>query len=210
MTAFGTIFWLFVFACLGAIFGGLIERGLHRRSKPTAPPIPSENNLAKVGDFEILRAWRTAANKVWLEIDGIRLESKDALSPDQRQRLLSLVVDLRPWLDGGRTASAPATLPSPVPGVLPAASEKKKDKPAEETKPVVVLKSIVEQIDEVLQAKLETSPFKDRKIALLEGPGGTVVVQDGSSKYEGIDTIPDPQIKALIQSAVAEWEKGSH
>jgi hypothetical protein len=219
MTTFSIVFWLFAFACIGAVVGGLIERFLNRRAVPRVPPIPSDNNLAKEGDLEILRAWRTFSNKIWLEMDGSRIENKEALKPEQRQRLINLVLDLRTWLDAPRPAAPapapapsvpePATQPKPI-TIKPAVVDRKKDKVVEETKPVLVLKSIVQQIDEVLQVKLLTSTYKDRKIALVEGPGGTVIVQDGANLYEGIDAVPDPEVKALIRLAVAEWEKGSH
>jgi hypothetical protein len=217
MSTFSIIFWLFAFACFGAVVGGLIERWLNRRAVPHLPPVPSDNNLAKEGDLEILRAWRTFSNKVWLEMDGARIENKEALQTEQRQRLVNLVLDLRTWLDVPRPAAPapspnvpePATQPKPV-LIKPAVLDKKKDKAAEEAKPVPVLKSIVQQIDEVLQVKLLSSTFKDRNIALVEVPGGTVIVQDRANTYEGIDAVPDPEVKALIRLAVAEWEKGSH
>jgi len=200
------IFWLFTFTCFGAVIGGLIERRLNRRSNPTLPTVPSDNNLTKPGDLEILRAWRTQAGKIWLEMDGTRLEDNTALQADQQRRLLKMVLDLRPWLETTPGAgSKPVAPPVPVvPAVLP---EVKKDKPADEkVKSAPVLKSIIEQINDVLQAKLETGALKDRGIQLTEGPGGAVIVKDGLKKYEGVDAVQDPEVKALIRQAVTEWE----
>ena len=203
------IFWLFTFACFGAVIGGLIERRLNRHSNPHLPPLPSDNKLGKEGDLEILRAWRTQAGKVWLEMDGTRLEDKAALQTDQRRRLLSLVLDLRSWLEtASGVESGPEVQTPPV--VPPVPPEKKKGKPSDQdAKPAPVLKTIIQQIDDVLQIKLETSVFKDRGIQLMEGPGGIVMVKDGLKKYEGVDSVPDPEIKTLIRQAVTEWEKGS-
>ncbi|HTX93218.1 MAG TPA: hypothetical protein VMC09_18530 [Anaerolineales bacterium] len=213
MSTFGIIFWLIMFFCIGAFLGGLIERWLGRRSTSQVLP-PSESTVAKEGDLEVLRAWRNPANKVWLEMDGKRLEAKEALGPEQRQRLVNLLLDLRPWLDTTRPATpvasqAPQQAAAVSPMPAPAVPDKDKTK-AKEATPSVQITSIVEQIDAVLQTKLLSSPFKDRKIGLVEGPGGMVIVQDGANRYEGIDAVPDPEVKALIRLAVSDWEKGMH
>lgn len=210
-----TIFLFFVFACLGAAFGALLQRARNRRTPPpstdaSAPAAPGENPLASEGDIEILRAWRTLSGRIWLEMDGARHNGKESLQPDQRRRMVSMLLDLRPWLDNAAAAAVASAVDKPLPAV-PTPPLNKKGKPeVAEVKPEPVLKSIVEQIDELLQTKLLLSPFNNRIIHLVEEPGGMVFVKDGLNKYEGIDAVPDAALKTLIRETVAEWEKKPH
>ena len=231
-----TIFLYFVFACIGAAVGGLIQRSLDARKAKAAPPpaenqsaeagavtaqtvqevpptqsapLPVTNPLAAEGDSEVLRAWRTNAGKIWLEMDHARLEDKGALQAEQRRRLLNLVVDLRPWLETApepaRTVQVSQTSPTkPIAAAAPPA-------PAviqpEDNKPKINMKSIVQQIDDVLQTKLAGTVFAPQDIHLVENIRGGVLVQIDRDKYEGIDAVPNPEIQALIRQAVADWDK---
>jgi len=219
MNITGTIFLYVIVLCIGAAIGSLIERAQKRR--PTAPPpMPtSDRNLAEDGDVEVFSAWRTRTNKVWLNMDGKRLDAKEALLPDQRRRLVGLVVDLRPWLETARPASPepgiamqPLQAAEPAPGAIVqnVQTEGKKNVIAgQEVVPAPAPESIIEQIDKVLQVKLATSPFKERGIQLTEGPGGIVIIKDGINRYEGVEAVPDPMIKTLIQQAVSDWENST-
>jgi hypothetical protein len=65
----------------------------------------------------------------------------------------------------------------------------------------------VAQIDEILQERLAGTPLAVRGIRLQEAPDGGVIVLVGLQRFEGIDAVPDSEIKAAIRQAVAEWEK---
>lgn len=71
----------------------------------------------------------------------------------------------------------------------------------------VVPKSLAEQVDEILQEKLLESPLREKKIRLLDLPGGGLVVMVGLQKYDGIDAVPDEQVRVILHEAVDEWGK---
>ena len=77
------------------------------------------------------------------------------------------------------------------------------DVPKESSAP----KSIALQIDEILQERLVESPLKERAIRLMELPGKGLVVMVGMEQYEGVQEIPDPDVRDLIRECVAEWER---
>jgi hypothetical protein len=203
------LFWLFTFLCLGAVIGGMIERWLNRRSKGSARSSTSNNMLAKEGDLEVLRAWRSQAGKIWLEMDGKRLEDKSVLQADQQRRLLNLVLDLRPWLGAAPTVEQVSAIQPAIVESVPSPVKKAVKVTNEKAPPAPAMKNMIEQINDVLQSKLATSVFKDREIQLLESPEGGVTVKDGGNDYDGIDSVPDAEVRSLIRQAVSEWEKSA-
>lgn len=66
--------------------------------------------------------------------------------------------------------------------------------------------SIAAQIDEILQEKLNELPEEKRAIRLMELPGKGMVVMVGLDHFDGVDAVPDPEVRALIRECVAEWE----
>ncbi len=68
-------------------------------------------------------------------------------------------------------------------------------------------KSIVEQINEILQEKLLSSPLGNKGVRLVEDPKLGVVVWVGLNHYNGVDAVTDPEVKAILRSAAAEWEQ---
>lgn len=70
-------------------------------------------------------------------------------------------------------------------------------------------KSITAQIDEILQERLAGTPLDQRGIRLLDSPDGGVVVFIGIENYDGVDAVPDEEVRRAIRAAVTEWEKRS-
>ncbi len=65
---------------------------------------------------------------------------------------------------------------------------------------------MVAQIDEILQAHLDGTPLGERGIFLAQSPQGGVYVYVGLTRYDGVEDVPDPEVKAAIRAAIKEWE----
>jgi hypothetical protein len=68
-------------------------------------------------------------------------------------------------------------------------------------------KSIVMQIEDVLQDMLAGTTLEQRGIHLSEDPVRGVIVTVGVNQYEGIEAVPDLEVKSAIRAAVAAWEQ---
>lgn len=202
--------------------------------EPQPPEIVTETVTVTVDDPGLLRL-KNENGTFTLDLDGTRL-NPSALLPDQRKRLIEMLNVIRPWLEGRPTPAptsappatpsapqaglldriqpppAPATPSNPTPPVLhppPAPPQPASPRPAiiaREDRPVASANSIVSQIDAILQARLEGTPLEERGIFMTESPEGGVSVYIGLTRYNGIDEVPDPEIKAAIRAATTEWE----
>lgn len=157
-----------------------------------------------------------------VEMDGTLLTKP--LSADRRKRLLDLINVFRPWLETPQAPSAPLASapvqsaprtpppPAPKPSVAPAVKPvpmafgvppKKQADPETEFK----LLSMVQQIDSVLQTKIAGTSFEKDGLHLKDSISGGLEVHMGSDTFESIDDVPDEKAKALIRTAIAEWEQ---
>jgi len=171
-----------------------------------------------VADSESLLRLKKENNRIVVEMDGKQLSG--ALSPDEKKRMLELVSNVRPFIEGAQTqqpAIKPTVMQSPLtqPPHVPLVSSEVKPvsilsplQPAKKLDPEkeFALLSIVQQIDTVLQKKLAGTPLEDQKIHLQESPQGSVEVHVGLQKYESVDEVPDEKIKSIIRAAISEWE----
>ena len=177
---------------------------------PPSPPVaPAENSLLKI----ILDEQQQPR----LDLDGQHVDIS-ALAPDQRKRLIDLMLMMRPWAEG-RAASGPAAPSKPAP--QPAASMSATVQPLVSrlrTAPVaaapiavavseVAPTSMVGQIDAILQARLVGTSLANQGIRLIESAKGGALVVVGPNHYEGVGEVPEPEVQAAIRAAIAEWEQ---
>lgn len=67
-------------------------------------------------------------------------------------------------------------------------------------------RSIVQQVDDILQEKLAAHPMPVPTIRLVDDLHAGVIVWVNGDKYEGIESVSDPEVRTIIRSAVVEWE----
>jgi len=187
---------------------------------------PAEEGPPKLDEHNVLKVTVDPALKWYLELDGVRLEP-DGLTAEQRTRLVNVLIQVRPWVEGKVLAPTPA---APAPGLAATAltpstpldvapvrlnadslfsSALKVLDTEVKTPPPPPPPTIVGMIDQVLQKKLEGSPLAEKQIRLEEGDIGEVVVFIGLTRYSGIDAVPDEDIKTIIRESIAEWDSNS-
>ncbi len=222
------ILFLLVFVIGGIIFGALIMYLIMdaRRDKsagkesPTQPFSISEDedkDLSSEPDSlvepisqaeqvinrkKILSFWKEPqSGKLLVHIDENWFENTSQMTPGERVLFERILREGALWLDMVLSKAKMAVKEDPVP------------QPPLQSTPISIQteaparkKSIVEQIDDILQELIVKTPLKDQKIRLSEMYNKGVVVWIGQNYYEGIDGVPDEQVKSLIKMAVKKWE----
>ena len=116
-----------------------------------------------------------------------------------------------------RTAPPPPLADGTMPGALP--SYKFDDNPAKVTlrrdgtvkkvdfvpPPTVDIPSAIEAY---LQYKIEYTPeYQGLGIHIRSGVGGGVRIQVGNLYYDAVDDVEDPNVRAFLKEAIAEWQE---
>lgn len=225
-----------IFVYLFGLFEGRGQGYKRRKAeeeqeKKEQPPAPVQTESVTVDDPGILRI-KQEGGAFTLDLDGTRVNPISLTSP-QRRRLIEVLNIIRPWLENkpaapaipkpsappppaatvedrlsaiGSTLPPPPATPPAKPAAVPPATPRPAPGTAQDDRPVAPANSIVGQIDSILQSRLAGTPLEDRGIFLAQSPEGGVIVYVGLTRYNGIDDVPDPEIKSAIRAAIAEWE----
>jgi hypothetical protein len=226
--ALGTMFFGYFFGLFEGRAQGYKRRkkeeplDLERRlpSERAAGPVVGQTPGAAGSRVDsLLELSRNEAGQPGLSIDGQSVDTQ-AITAAQHKRLVELIVMIRPWVEagapskatGGAVIEADTEAGQSLPHLVPEAASART--PAVQAGRAVAAPaagapptSLVAQVDAILQARLAGSPLATRGIRLAEALNGGAIVFVGKDRYDGVADVPDPEVRAAIHAAIAEWEK---
>lgn len=69
-------------------------------------------------------------------------------------------------------------------------------------------KSFAEQIEELLQERLQASgELSGRTVHIREAVGGGIIITVDGTAYEGVGDIAEQDVRAFVQATIRQWEK---
>jgi hypothetical protein len=225
------IFALAAFAAAVGLFAWLVtrlgkgndERRASRSS--SASPGAEDEGSGSNGDQELLCVWRNKGGSLEVFVQGrryrhIREITNPELGLDTVEAIKRVMAFAEGWLPsiqqqmassanegsskvgtflerlGHTPAPPPKTSSGPAPKV-------QRQEPGSMLDPL----ALVDEVDDLLQRRLQEHPgLAGRNIRLTTTGGGGLRVYVDQAAYDAIGDVPDPQIRALIQSAIQEWE----
>jgi hypothetical protein len=209
----------------------------NNRTETDLPTPAVEDRVVDDGRVEVFRLWRRKGERgVVPEIQNRLVEAADELTPEEHADVSLALVDLYTWLEQsnhtaisftaagstlaptGKNSSTETDTPSTNPGKQLSSETKppslnifkslvKSTQTEIKQKVQEDPQSIAEQVDEILQAKLEAMKLDGKAVRLFDLPNQGMVIMVGLEKYRDLNDVPDDELRGLIRDSVAEWEK---
>lgn len=198
---------------------------------PPAPALPREASQTYPPLLELARLLRAPDGTLVVEADGKRYSHRlDITDANVGRRLLGALDEFDKFLrtDQPRpaspfAASAAPTPPHPHTPPRPPAIQEAAQRPLVmpsmnpleqikilremEKQPEIKPKPFLEEIDELIQAKVAATPLAGRGLKVATSPTGLALFWIDGNAYEGIDQLPDAAARAFVQEVIKEWEK---
>lgn len=220
LTTIGILLGILFFGYIFGLFEGRSQGYKRRKKEEDAEEREKPQNMVQedkpheqAGETNLLSLAEDINQKMHIEIDEQRIDNPP-LTPEQRRRLITLLNQIRPWLETGAASTTSEQFTHPGTGAVGMANTSRiatqipvMNEPSIDD--MATAGSMVAQIDKILQVKIIGTSLADRGIRLLESPEGGVSVYIGLTRYNSVADIPDPAIQAAIQSAIAEWENSA-
>ena len=209
----------------------ITEEQEEKEKQPASPP-----ETIKVDDPGLLRI-KNENGALTLDLDGTHVDAPSLSPNQRKRliEILNLTrpwLDVKPAASAAAPKSMPdpsfesrlnaisvpphaPPMPVPVQSTAPTSSSvSAQDKSAtpipskkKDEKPESTPTSMVGQINTILQLRIANTPLSSQGVTIMESTSGGVIVYVGINKYEGIEDVPNEDVKAAIRAAIAEWEK---
>jgi hypothetical protein len=227
----------FLCAIMGFVAGVLVTLLWQERGRNKQAPGGLPGGLVNGQHEPVVRLWRDKkSGKLLTELDGNVYAENKAINKSLRKDLKATAMQWAAWvIEGEEKATPPAAAPAPAPviqspvaavvpppqpniaaplappfvavPVAPQSPLPQVDKKAAEAPQTETPKTMLEEIDEIIQEITEGTPLESLKVRLATDARSNVVVWVGSKHFEGADAVDDPEVKAVLRKAVAAWEK---
>jgi hypothetical protein len=215
-----------IFLVLGFVIGNVVSLLAEDKNEPkevtVVLPEGKEADTKYEGLMDVIHLWRDSKTKrLVAEIDGELYKRGTFLNQEQFTRLSLASVEMQDWvgIEGRVDPPDAADLVAHRMAVMPEEIEEEED--TLEFLPVELIKkgmaadvyipedstSISGQINTILQTLLADSPLAHRAVRLMDIEGRGMVVLVGLDMYDGVEDVPDDNIRIIIRQAVAEWEQ---
>jgi hypothetical protein len=73
--------------------------------------------------------------------------------------------------------------------------------------PQIVIKSVLEEIDEILQAAIADTALAKRGLKVSADSGGTALFFIDGKSYSGVEELPEAEARVAVKAAIQEWER---
>lgn len=167
---------------LGILIGVLISS--LRGKEDISPPTPG---LVQEGVI-----WKTRDGKLVFQIRGALFSLRELVN----------LLSNPPRKSPPPPSRKPSEAPPPSPG--PAADDPEPPRGNEDSLPES--RSIIKQVNEILQKRIERSDIADQGVRILEGPNQEMIIWVGLESYRSIAEVPERRIQEVIRDAVRTWE----
>jgi hypothetical protein len=217
---------LLLFVGLACLLAGYLVGRANNLGQPAQKSNEGQSKkTAKPDLVEAGRIWRNIrSGDFYPEIDGKVFRSPSEMTDNQKARFSKLLEVLQSWV---KPPSAQPVVDQPasqdkasgiaIENPQPVLEEKRISlNPikaftdaigVEVNKPKSANLSIVAQVDEILQEKLENNSLAKRGISMKDSLDGGLRVWVGIQQFTSIDEVPDPEIRQLLRESVEEWER---
>ena len=172
------------------------------------------SSLADLTDQEEaeLKIALTEVNR-WMGALQIPAQEQEGQRPVQEQRR----TPAEPVTDVAPSVSIPTAPERPARVFMPTSTVTPLSRPGlfgaipravqADVKAPVVQRTIAQQVDEILQEMLKDSPLRQHGVRIADTPKGGLAVWVGLDQYDGVNDVPDEDVRTLLKAAVDVWKK---